>query len=97
MPFFLLTPVLLESAEWALSSSTRPVQVEAQDEIHARLRASEHYWLPQNACLNKYSAKNPWCRKDLATAQLLTVIDCHYPVLRLVSTRRNPGRSSHGA
>lgn len=93
---FLLTPEKTDSPDWALSTYTGPVQVESEDEIQARLRASEYFWKHKNSIMNTYSARNPWCRPDLTKAQVLTDRVTGLPILGLGRTSRR-GMSSEGA
>ena len=94
--FFLLTPQNTDSPEWALSTYMGAIQVEGEDEHHARLRASEYFWKHDSTIMNKYSFRNPWCRPDLAQAELVVVRIQGIPFLRLGSSLKR-GLSSEGA
>ena len=94
--FLLLTPQNTDSSDWSLSTYMGPVQVEGEDEIHARLRASEYFWRQDKSNMNKYSARNPWCRPDLTKAQILIVRVPGLPFLSMGKSGHR-GISSEGA
>ena len=73
MPLFLLTPVDRHASEWAFSSTSEPVQVEAESEERARRRANLFFAVAAKS--TRGSGRAPWDQRHLVTARVIEEAD----------------------
>ena len=85
MPLFLLSPVDRLAADWALSSTREPVQIEAESEERARRRADLFFGLPARA--GRRSSRSPWGQRHLVIARMIEQPD---PAVRLILAGDTP-------
>ena len=84
MPLFLLSPVDRHASDWALSTTNEPVQIEAETEQRARVRAS-HFFARRNT--GRHHGHPPWEQRHLVIAR---VIDKPDPAVRLILAGDTP-------
>jgi hypothetical protein len=83
MPLFLLTPVDRHASDWALSSTTESVQVEAETEERARRRANLFFAVAPKSTRStgRQVARPPWDQRQLVIARVIEEPD---PAVRLI-------------
>ena len=73
MPVYLLTPRHLQAPDWKLSTHRKPVQIEAESEDAARLRAAKLFGAAQEGAGK--ARFNPWTQATLARAKVVAAPD----------------------
>lgn len=89
MPLFLLTPVDRQAGDWALSTTSEPVQIEAETEQRARLRANRFFAVPAKPTRSagRHAASPPWEQRHLVIARMIEAPD---PAVRLILAGDTP-------
>lgn len=83
MPLFLLTPVDRRATDWKLSTTSEPVQIEAESEERARRRARLFFVTPGG----RQSPTSPWDQRHLVIARMIEEPD---PAVRLILAGDTP-------
>ena len=89
MPLFLLTPIDRQASEWAFSTTSESVQVEAESEERARRRANLFFAVAggHKPGPGRQSGAPPWDQRYLVRARLIEAPD---PAVRLILAGDTP-------
>lgn len=73
MPLFLLTPVDRQASDWAFSTTSEAVQVEADSEERARRRANLFFAVAARPASSRGrdAGRAPWDQRHLVTARVI--------------------------